>query len=44
MGYFSLTQVCSEEEVGHEANNPISDLLEKEGEFLTIHGNTVDEG
>ena len=29
MGPFFLTRVCSEEEVGHEVNEPISDLPTK---------------
>ena len=44
VGYFFLTQVCSEEEVGHEVNSPITYLPPKEGELLTIGGNTVYEG
>ena len=29
MGYFFLTHVCSEEEVGHKVNKPIFDLQKK---------------
>ena len=29
VGYFFLTQVCSEEEVGHEVNSPINYLPPK---------------
>ena len=43
MGSFSLTQVCYEEEVGHEVNDTISYLLEKEGKLLAIYGNPVDK-
>ena len=43
MGYFSLENVCSEEEVGHEVRGPIFDLLKEEGELLTIYGTPVDE-
>ena len=43
MGYFFLTHVCSEEEVGHKVNKPIFDLQKKQGKLLTIDGNPVDE-
>ena len=35
---------CSEQEVYHEANGTIYGLPQKEGENLTIDGNTVDDG
>ena len=43
VGYFLLTHVCSEEEVDHEVNKPISYLTEKYCELLTIGDNPVDE-
>ena len=43
MGSCSLMQVCSEEELGDEVNDPIYDL-QKKGRLLTIDGNTADEG
>ena len=43
MGYF-LLHICSEEEVGHKVNEPISDLPPKEGVLLTINDNLVGEG
>ena len=44
MGYYLSLQVYFKEEVGQEVNDHISDLPKKEGEFLTIANNSVDEG
>ena len=44
MGSCLITSVCSEYEVVHEVNEPISELLKKEGELLTIDDNPVDGG
>ena len=44
MGYFFIMHVCSEYEVFHKANGPISDLPPIDSEFLNIDGNPVDEG
>ena len=44
VGYFLIVYVCSEEDFGHQVNQPIYDLPKKEGEFFTIDGNPVDEG
>ena len=38
-----MSYVCSKEEVVQEANEIISDLQKKEGEFLTIDGDPVYE-
>ena len=45
MGYFLLTQVCSEEEVGHGVNDSIYDLLKdkvtlfmfEQGMYLSVY-------
>ena len=39
-----FTQVSSEEEFDHKVKNPIYDLPKKEGGFLVIAVNRVDEG
>ena len=44
MGCFFLTRVSSEEEFDHKVKNPIYDLPKKEGGFLVIAVNRVDEG
>ena len=41
---FFLMYMFSEEGVGHEVNDPISDRPKKVGEMLTIDFNTVYEG
>ena len=43
MGYFLLMYACSEKELGHNLNKPISGLPKKWDELLAIGGNPVDE-